>query len=293
MALTNNPNKTKSIEKKWNREISVRWKTFISEFKKIDISDLIINIDDQQKFVMDMFIRDFEILVTRVLLGGGDGAWQNKYQTSTYERSAKRVVESVKPSLKSSSLGGFLTTAVNDLLSLPSSRNELDFLHGRANDKLQGWTTLLKQEVKEIVRNKFGTLSKFELAELIKARIDVAESRARMIATTEITQAAQHSSINLSSEVEGLIGEEVNVRWISVLDSKVRHLHANWHGKIFTKAEAESKMNISPWNCRCGLKPVVESLDSDKTVEKFKKEREVLLSREIKSKSKKLANNAK
>lgn len=284
MALTNNPNKTRTIEKRWNQEINVRWARFFAAISNLPLSSLVTNLDDEEEDEVNIFLLAFASLADQILLSGNSGEWQNKYQTIAYGRSAERAANEAKALLTTEEIAGiFLFSAIADLTILPTNRNELNFLHGRANDKLTGWVELLKQDAKSIIHDNFGKLSKDQIIALLKERLDVTASRARMIATTETTQAAQRAVTVQAQEIEKSLGEEVNVRWITVRDSKVRHLHAGWHGKVFTPKQAEINMNISPWNCRCGLKTVVANRDPARLKAKFAAERKILLSRESKN----------
>lgn len=284
MALTNNPNKTRTIEKRWNQEISVRWSRFFAAINKLPLSSLVINLDDEDQGEVNLFLLAFASLADQILLSGNGGEWQNKYQTIAYRRSAERAANEAKALLTTEEIAGiFLFSAIANLDILPANRNELNFLHGRANDKLTGWVELLKQDAKSIVHDNFGKLSKDQIIALLKERLDVTASRARMIATTEITQASQRAVTVQAQEIEASLGEEVNVRWITVRDSRVRHLHAGWHGKVFTPKQAEINMNISPWNCRCGLKAVIKDRDPPMLQAKFTAERKILLARESKN----------
>lgn len=289
MALTNNPNKTKSIEKKWNREINRRWANFWSEIKKIPLGSIVTNLDDEETKEEEFFLLAFANFAYSILLGGvvSDlidvlGQWQNKYQTTAYRRSIERA-DSVLSAQIPLRTAFELFKQASELLFPQSHKNEINFLHKRANTKLTGWVQALMQDTNSIIHDNFGRLKRDDLLRLIKTRLDVTASRAKMIATTEITQASQRAAMIQAIEIQDNIGEEVLLRWITVRDSRVRHLHAIWHGKKFTTKQAEINMNISPWNCRCGLRPVVESKDTAITIDKFKQERKVLLARETKN----------
>lgn len=284
MPLTNNPNKTKTIEKNWDREISTRWTQFWLAVQKIQFNSVIINLDDSEQAEVDRFLEIFALLVTQILLGGNDGEWQNKYQTQAYQRAAERAIADARSQFTEQEQENILLfiAAFTGLLLLPSNRNELAFLHNRANGKLRGWIQLLIQDVNSIVHDNFGRISVDELMGLIKKRLDVTASRARMIAITEITQASQRAVVIAAIELEQSTGEEILVRWITVRDSRVRHLHAGWHGKKFTPEQIQINANISPWNCRCSHRTVRKDDVSPKVESKFSAERRFLLSRERK-----------
>lgn len=278
MAITSNPNKTKTIEKRWLAEINRRWSDFVSGVKELPINS-VVNLDDQEKEETDAFVLGFSSLAFQFILSE---PWQNKYQTQSYERSIDRTNAEIKPQMTLDELRSIILVggAAAALLSIPIHRNELEFLHGRANDKLSGWIRLMSEEVSAILHDNYGVLTNDELIELIIKRIKVAKSRARTIAATEIAQAAQRAVINQATIISETSGVETMVRWITVGDSRVRHLHASWHGLLFTVKQALINITISPWNCRCGLKVIVKGRDPARLKARFAKERLLLLSRE-------------
>ena len=280
MALTNNPNKSTKIEKSWYKEIDFRWAQLSLAIDKMSIDELFINVDDQEQFNIDNFLFSFSLLAEQILLGGNNGEWQNKFQTLAYERSAERTVEASKASLTSQQIATIVAVITGSLMLLPNNRNELIFLHKRANDSLTKWVTALITDVNTITQDSFNKVPKPEFIDRIKKRLDVTASRAKTIATTEVAQASQRAVTNQARIMSEVLGIELSVRWITVLDSKVRHLHATWHGKIFTPDQAEVNFNISPWNCRCGLLMVIEAEQSPITEERFAKERKLLLAAE-------------
>lgn len=280
MAITNNPNKTKTIEKRWLAEINRRWAGFTNAVEELPINSIVTNLDDREKNEVDAFLLGFDSLALTWLLAE---PWQNKYQTQAYERSIERTNTEVKPQLTLVELQSAILisgTAIS-LLSIPVHRNELEFLHKRANDKLAGWIKLLSEEAAAILHDNYGTLANDELIDLIKKRISVSRSRAKVIAATEVAQAAQRAVINQAALISEATGVETLVRWLTVADSKVRHLHATWHGKLFTVKQALINITISPWNCRCGLKVIVKGRDPVRIKARFAKERLLLLSREL------------
>lgn len=279
MALTNNPNKTKSIEKKWKSEARRRFSELESEMRQIPLSSVVVNISDAERIEIDNFMREFERLATALILAD---PWQNKYQTLAYERSVTRTNEQLKSFFTEGTAQalGLLHAESSVSLALPGNVNELDFLHERANDKLSKWVAALLEDTKSILHENMGIVPVDSIYDAIADRINVTTSRSDVIAATEIAQASQRAVIKQTQEISVALDEEVDVRWITVKDSRVRHLHASWHGKVMSPEQAARNITISPWNCRCGLRPVVAAVDSDKTKAKFAAERKALLAKE-------------
>ena len=96
MAITNNPNKTKTIEKRWLAEINRRWSEFVLGVKDLPINS-VVNLDDQEKSETDAFVLGFSSLAFQLILSE---PWQNKYQTQSYERSIDRTNAEIKPQMR-------------------------------------------------------------------------------------------------------------------------------------------------------------------------------------------------
>ena len=285
MALTNNPNKTKGIEKRWNREITRRFRALTKGILEIPLVSVVTNVDAAEQAQIDSFMQQFNSLSFLTLMSD---PWQNKYQEEAYVKSidtANAEIKSQTPITEQIEIP-LIAGEGTALVQLSTHRNELDFLKRRANDSLLKWTNQLSGEINSILHENMGRLSTGEINKLMAQRIGVTSSRARTIAATEIAQAAQRARITHASELESDIGEPVNVRWVTVNDSRVRHLHATWHGKIFTQDQAAERINVSPWNCRCGLRIAIEGRSSARINARFARERKTLLEQEKKSNEK-------
>jgi len=289
MAISDNPTKTRGIEKAWNREINKRFlafrKSVIGELKRINqLTVNEFNVDpDQLRAYMIFFQRELDTFIV--------GDWQEQYQRRSYELAIERTNQELKRqgvALTSLEEGAALTAlelsaviasfdSIAPNLFNPVHQEALSFLFTRSFEALSGMSQEMARTVRTILFNGAQQgIGINELARQINDRINVGRSRARLIAQTETIQAFQRGTINQAALAGEFLGEEVGLRWLTRRDNKVRHLHAGWHGKVFTKENAFKNINISPWNCRCGLSPVIEEADTQKKRDKFTKERKQL-----------------
>ncbi len=276
--LSNNPNKTKSIEQKWNNEITKRFNELIKQVKSFKFNKIIKNSENDNS---DEFLALLLLLVTKIFL---TISWQEKYQIAAYEQTVTRYVDEIKKLLTKQQAASNLQSIEGGILFNQANINELEFLKKRAGTALKKWISVLISDVDSIVHDNFGRISNKELTKLIIQKIKITEARARVIATTETNQAAQRAVIIQAEQTQLIFGEEISIRWITMRDSRVRHLHAMWHGQIMTKSEALSNLAISPWNCRCALKPVIKKRIPARKQALFEKERKQLLLLESKNK---------
>lgn len=289
MAISDNPTKTRGIEKAWNREINKRFSEFkksvIGEIKalnQITVNQFDVN-PDQLRAYMIFFQRELDRLIV--------GDWQEKYQQRSYELAIDRMNQELKrQGISLTALeGGAALTALElsaviaafdsfaPLIFNPVHQEALAFLFTRSFEALSGMSQEMARKVRIILFNGAQQgLGIDEIARQITERINVGRSRARLIAQTETIQAFQRGTINQANLASEFLGEDVKLRWLTRRDNKVRHLHAGWHGRVFTRENAFKNINISPFNCRCGLSPVIKEADTETKRIKFSKERKQL-----------------
>ena len=282
MAISNNPTKTRGIEKAWNREIDKRFSEFqksvIGELRALNqltVNEFAVN-PDQLRAYMQFFQGELDKIIV--------GSWQEAYQKRSYELSIEQALQA----LKSQGVSGMGAAATSGLASLiaafesgalfnPVHQEALSFLFTRSFESLSGFSQEMARNVRTILFNGAQQgLGINEITRQINNRIGIGKIRARLIAQTETIQAFQRGTINQATLASEFLGEDVKLRWLTRRDNKVRRTHAAWHGKVFTRDNAFKNINISPWNCRCGLSPVIEEADTEAKRVKFTKERKQL-----------------
>lgn len=297
MTLSKNPTRTRTIEKNWNREINKRWFKFrsnaVSRLMEMNSSGQISNREDP--FVMDItqqriYMAYLEQQIELLLTGEGSPNWQSQYQIQSYRRAieqsrAELISQGVDISLSAEEIQAAsglplftATSSIGGSALAPIHQDALEFLFNRSFITLKGWTDAMEKEVRQILFD--GVQQGQGVAEVVRnmvKRIGVSRSRARVIARTETIQAYQQSTANEAQRASEEIGEEVLIRWLTVMDHKVRHLHATFHGTLSTPEEYRKKIGLSPWNCRCGSAPVIPEANTVKKRKRFREERERLL----------------
>jgi SPP1 gp7 family putative phage head morphogenesis protein len=276
MALSRNPNKTRTIEKAWDREIKRRFKQLKDVVFAIPMSGIVTNITAEQQAEINAFIAQMQETAIGILMSTN---WQNEFQTEAYERALERADAELRAILTAQEAAaiGTLNMDATVLITTAIHSAELEFLHDRANTKLGKWVDDLLFDTRSILHEQLGIVSVDDIHAAIADRINITTSRAQTIAVTEIAQASQRAVVKEVEAINSQSDELLEVRWITVLDSRVRHLHAGWHGKIMSNEQASRNITISPWRCRCGLKPVVREKQSEKVEAVFKSERKRLL----------------
>lgn len=293
MTLSTNPTKTRGIEKAWLKEINRRFKQFnrevIAALRLLDKTGLVTNAFEADPVQLRAYIAFFQLELDNLIVG----TWQEKYQQRAYQLAINRATAELRRQgmrttiieadiAAGRQIGSFtavpsLGLSALDIAALPIHQETLEFLFTRAFESLEGLTATMARDVRNILFNGAEQgLGVDELTRQINKRISVGRSRAALIARTETIQAYQRGTINQTLLAAEFLDEDVNIRWVTVRDTKVRHLHRGWHGKVMTDKEARKNISISPYNCRCGLIPVIAEADTEAKQKQFTAERKEL-----------------
>lgn len=299
--VSHDPTKTRGIEKRWRKEINRRFGKFVREtqtaLKLLNTSGVMTfnasNLTvEQVRIYMAFYQRKIEELLLVTMTAPN---WQAKYQIQSYEQAiiqaratlraqGARLELSTAEIAKAAMLSGDfaqITPFGSVAGSTPFHAETIDFITTRSYDAFKGWTDQLARDTRIILTNAVQEGQGIqEMAKDLRDRAAVTKSRAMTIARTETIQAYQHGSVNEATRLAEETGEDIGVRWVTALDGRVRHLHATWHGTVTTPDEGRRRFNISPFNCRCSLNPVVLALDNEKQDQKFKAERKQLIAAE-------------
>lgn len=294
-----NPTKTNTIEKVWIRDIGRRW----AEYKKSTIEllrttnkSLVTNratpfeLDPSQVRIYMTFV---EQQIRRLMLGSEQSPnWQSQYQLQSYQRALDatrnqlssqgadivRTQDEIAAGLTLRPMTATPSLGIGSISGQPIHQDALQFLFTRSYDSLKGWTDALARETRQILIDGIEQGKGIrEVTKSLTDRIDVSRSRAELIARTETIQAYQRGSVNEAKRLSEELGEEIQMRWITSRDDRVRHLHASWHGTLSTPEETFRKIQVSPWNCRCAQVATLEDSITPKKQEKFRKERQALM----------------
>lgn len=292
--MSDNPTKTRGIEKRWNVEINKRFNAFkrevIPALRDIAKQQVIINAFEADPSQIRAYMAFFQEKLDEIIVGD----WQSTYQRQSYELAIGRAVAelrqqgaglTVTPAEReiAASLTSFTATpaiglSAQSMVGLPLHQETLEFLFTRSFEALEGMSQQMARQTRQILFDAAQEGQGIaETVRQINQRINVGRSRARLIAQTETIQAFQRGTINQARIAEEQFGIVVKLRWLTVNDSRVRDLHRHWHGRLFTEKQAQRNINASPFNCRCGLSPVIDEADTEAKRKKFERERQRLL----------------
>ncbi len=288
--ISDNPTKTRGIEKAWRREINKRFRVFtrtvIEELRRVN--KLTVNAFDVDPVQLRAYIAYFQTQIDLLLVG----KWQDPYQLRAYELSISRAMGSLRRSgarmnitgkdrrlaakIESFTATSALGISPLDITRFPIHQETLEFLFTRSFESLEGFTNTMGRQVRQLLFDGVEQgLGIREVERQIKKRVNVGQSRARLIAQTETIQAYQRGTINQAALAQEALGEEVMIRWLA-RRTRVRPLHLGFHGEMMTQKQARKNMSISPYRCRCALVATIKESDTPEKTAKFKSERKQL-----------------
>lgn len=270
--ISANPTRTKTIEKNWIKANKRRFRALQRWVK--DNLQLRVNLarDDVAGFT-DQFDQQTEIIIS-------DGNYQALFQDQAYERGLENFYSQLDieedESIAEELMLLLLITDKKDLAKVISTKPEhletKRFLEDRAKERFKGWSNQMKADVKQIIQNSITQgLTLEETTAQIVERIKVTEVKARRIAATETNQAYAQAQIKEAQRLSAATGTPVGLRWITMMDSRVRDLHAGWHGSVNSPEKTDQMKQVSPWNCRCGVRPVIKNTKEEQKRYDFEK----------------------
>ena len=300
MAVTSDPTRTRGIEKRWRKDINRRFRQFVretqAELMRLNKSPVVINASNLSAEQIRVYMAFYQRKIDELLVVTKTAPnWQAQYQIQSYEQAIAQArvtlrAQGVRVELSAAEMaqaallqGDFaMDTPFGSVAGAsPFHAETIEFITTRSYEAFKGWTDQLARDARIILTNGVQEGRGIRgMAKDLRDRADVTKSRSWTIARTETIQAYQHGSVNEALRLEQETGEEIGVRWVTAADGRVRELHAHWHGTVTSPEDGRKRFNISPFNCRCSLTPVVLPFDNEKQTKRFEQEREQLISAE-------------
>jgi len=192
------------------------------------------------------------------ILDRRDTPWTNVYIQSAYQKGLAEARQDliaggvdVIPAYTDETLGAAFYQ--------PFHADRVALIYTRAFNELKGVTEAMNSQIsRELANGMARGDGPYRIAQKLNDRVDkVGIVRARLIARTEIVYTHNSAALNEMEALEGIVGEDVKVKWWTALDERVRSTHAARHGKVYTRKEGNEL--IGEPNCRCALRPWLDS----------------------------------
>jgi SPP1 gp7 family putative phage head morphogenesis protein len=197
----------------------------------------------------------------------GTEPWTNPHIRSSYQKgmadARNKLISAGAPVASFSESIGGISAAFNT----PFHAERVQLIYTRVFSELKGITAAMEQQIqRELSRGLAEGIGPREMARRLNNRVNkIGLSRAKTLARTEMIEALNEGALGEYTRAEGVIGEEVLVRWQTAQDERVRSSHRVRHGVVFKKQQAQTL--IGEPNCRCALLPYIESVHGDLSTE--------------------------
>ena len=195
--------------------------------------------------------------------GDGQVPWSNTYVRSSYQRGLFSGRSRLRAKGVNLPPGDDPFGGIGQAFNRPRHIDAVGIAYTRAFDSLEGVTRAMDSQISRVLADGLARgVGPREMARSINNRVSkIGITRARLVARTEVTHAFNTAQLNEFEDVAEAIGEPVKSEWWTSSDERVRSSHAERHGRIFDRKEAE--VLIGEPNCRCTLLPYIGSIDKN------------------------------
>lgn len=196
--------------------------------------------------------------------------WTNTYIETAYQKGILQA----RVDLKKAGVEGLpptdpLSGGVSSLFNQPIHINRIAPIFTRVFSDLKGVTAAMDAQMSRVLALGLAEgKSPYTIAYDLANRVDkIGITRARLIARTEVVRTHNMAALNEYEFAEGLIGEEILIKWNTALDERVRDKHSLWARRVtkygigvYTRQEAMGM--IGDFNCRCAVIPYIPSIEN-------------------------------
>lgn len=148
-------------------------------------------------------------------------------------------------------------TWVSGAFNRPVHADRVGQIFTRVFSELEGVTEAMDKAMSKVLAEGLAEgRSPRDIARRLRDRVTrIGETRARVIARTEVVAAHADATLNAFTEA-GVEGVEVEAEWNTTGDARVCPLCRELEGRVFSLAEARNMLPRHP-NCRCAWLPKV------------------------------------
>lgn len=162
----------------------------------------------------------------------------------------------------------FTRTIEQTLMSAPY-RTRIALVRARVFEEMQGFTDQTRTELARTLADGMAQgQPPSQIADKVRERVGVAQSRAERIARTEINVAHRRAIIEEDQQVneEGI---RTGLLWFSALSPTTRANHARLHGRVRTRQQVNDfySRDGNSINCRCSQRSILTDEEGNPLVD--------------------------
>lgn len=216
----------------------------------VEMRKYLFNIDES---VMDGISAEISALIDAILLEGGKrDLWLLKaYVVPAYQQATGQAVANL--SIQSQAYAAARPSLESVLLSQPY-QNRLGYVRARVFEDMQGLTAYAKDNLgRALMQGMADGKNPLDIAKDITARTGVVDSRARMIARTEVNTAFRRARMDEDDDAAASLGIRTMQLHISALSPTTRPKHASRNGLLYSTEQQREwwSRDGNSVNCKC------------------------------------------
>lgn len=234
----------------------------INRFEQIPVEQIIVN-----RLWVNSYRYEYQISVTQLEMLVNDllielGLLPNDYVVreviGAYEQGTGLAVENLANISED-----YTRTITQVLMSDPWLRRSA-LVGSRVFEEMKGFEGDTGVDLARVLRQAVQDgLNPRDVVDTIKQRFGVAESRAKRIATTEISGALRRGRWDEAQDAETRLGIKLRMMWVSALRPTTRLWHASRHGLLYTIQEVREFYAVNGNAIFCGCTQIETLVDKD------------------------------
>lgn len=224
----------------------------INRFEQIPVERIVVNrlFVNSYRYEYQISVTQLEMLVNDLLIELGllPNDYVVREVVGAYEQGTGLAVENL------ANISDDYTRTITQVLMSDPWQRRAALVGSRVFEEMNGFEGDAGVELGRVLRQAVQDgLNPRDVVDTIKQRFGVAESRAKRIATTEISGALRRARWDEAQDAESRLGIRVRLMWVSALRPTTRLWHASRHGLLYTIQEVREfyAVNGNSVNCYC------------------------------------------
>lgn len=234
----------------------------IGRFEQIPVERIVVNrlFVNDYRYEYQISIMNLESLINEMLfkLGLFPNDYVVREVVGAYEQGTGLAVENL------ANISEDYTRTITQVLMSDPWQRRAALVGSRVFEEMKGFEGDTGRDLGRVLRQAVQDgLNPRDVVGTIKERFDVAESRAKRIATTEISGALRRARWDEAQDAESRLGIRVRLMWVSALRPTTRLWHASRHGLIYTVQEVREFYAVNGNAIHCACSQIETLVDKD------------------------------
>jgi SPP1 gp7 family putative phage head morphogenesis protein len=234
----------------------------IDRFEQIPVERFLVNAlyVNEYRYEYQISVTQLEMLVNEMLaeLGLLPNDYVVREVVGAYEQGTGLAVENL------ANISDDYTRTITQVLVSDPWQRRAALVGSRVFEEMKGFEGDTGRDLARVLRQAVQDgLNPRDVVGTIKDRFGVAESRAKRIATTEISGALRRGRWDEAQDAESRLGIRVRMLWVSALRPTTRLWHASRHGLLYTIQEVREFYAVNGNQINCGCTQIETLVDKD------------------------------